>query len=81
MLDHNDDCIGHRDTDELETLFKIPLTMGCDFAEEMALFPCLGYGCNRPALGNNPKDSLNSLLLKGYSNGNEETPVLKSRTR
>ncbi|MEO0348916.1 MAG: DUF3616 domain-containing protein [Cyanobacteria bacterium P01_A01_bin.15] len=43
VLHHNDDCIWHGESDGLEALFDIPLTMGSDFAEGMTLFPCLGY--------------------------------------
>lgn len=43
VLNHNDNCIWHGGTENLEALFDIPLTMGCDFAEGMTLFPCLGY--------------------------------------
>ncbi|EKV01678.1 Protein of unknown function (DUF3616) [Leptolyngbya sp. PCC 7375] len=43
VLNHGDDCIWHKDSDKLEALFDIPLTMGSDFAEGMTLFPYLGY--------------------------------------
>ncbi len=42
VLEHNDDRIWYGEADDLDALFDIPLTMGCDFAEGMTLFPCLG---------------------------------------
>ena len=43
VLQNDDDCVWYKDSDSLEALFDIPLTMGSDFAEGMTLFPCLGY--------------------------------------
>lgn len=42
-LAHSTDTIWDQDSDLLEGLFELPLAVGCDRAEGITLFPCLGY--------------------------------------
>ena len=43
VIEHGEDRVWYKESDQLQALFDIPLTMGSDFAEGMTLFPCLGY--------------------------------------
>ncbi|MEQ8754134.1 MAG: DUF3616 domain-containing protein [Coleofasciculus sp. G1-WW12-02] len=42
ILDRSADSITGQASGELESLFDLPFTPGCDHAEGLALFPCLG---------------------------------------
>ena len=42
ILNHHGDSITSADSKELEILFDLPFTLGCDRAEGLTLFPCLG---------------------------------------
>ncbi|WP_107671343.1 DUF3616 domain-containing protein [Cyanothece sp. BG0011] len=43
VLDHSDNTLWEQDSDDLETLFNLPFTIGSDHAEGLTLYPCLGY--------------------------------------
>lgn len=40
-LDHSADSLSHRESADLDLLFVLPLTLGADHAEGLALLPCL----------------------------------------
>ncbi|MBE9169604.1 DUF3616 domain-containing protein [Pleurocapsales cyanobacterium LEGE 06147] len=42
-LQHSGDSICGQDSGELEVLFDLPIKVGTDYAEGLALFPCLQY--------------------------------------
>jgi hypothetical protein len=47
ILEQPSDSLSSQDSDDLEVLFDLPLTIGSDHAEGLTLFPCLDHN---PAL-------------------------------